>query len=343
MDQPAIETDGEGPTAEVPGLRAPTGMMLGVIEGRAGWTRRRWAIQGAGLLLGLALLGWAISLAAGETNRASWMAMRQAPAGLAASLVGLSLVGVILNGLLFWVTLRPLHRLRPFEVIGVNAIATFLSALPMKMGLATRALIHYRRDGVSVRVMVSWIAAMGALALATLAPLGIAGLWRGHIDGPWWATAIGGAALCNALGVGLGIAAMRRPWLARLSMGSWELVRHPSVVLVHMTLRLADVAVLAGRFALAAAIARVPLDGGEATLLATTYFLLSVLAPAGTLGFREAGVAAVALSQGLDERALALVALTVSAAEFAAGGLLSAPAVIALRPDRLLRRGWKPG
>ncbi len=342
MDQPGNEGDG-GPTIEAHGLRAPEGMTLGAIEGRVGWTRRRLALQGVGLLLGLSLLGWAISLAAGESNRASWQAMRHAPAGLAFGLVGLSVVGVVLNGLLFWITLRPLHRLRPFEVIGVNAIATFLSALPMKMGLATRALIHHRRDGVRLRVMVAWVAAMGALALATLAPLGFAGLWRGRLDGLWWATAIGGAALCNALGVALGRAAQRRPWLARLSMGSWEIVRHPTVVLAHLALRLADVAVLAGRFAFAAAIAHVPIENGQAMLIATTYFLLSVTAPAGTLGFREAGVAAVAMMQGLDERALALVALTVSVAEFAAGALLAAPAVIALRPDRLLRRGWKPG
>lgn len=318
------------------GLLSPDDTPLGVMEGPRGWSRRRIVAQGVGLLISLALLGWAISLALGEGNQASWDAMRSAHWQTVGILVGLSLVSLALNGLMFWLTLRPLRRLKPLEVIGVNAISTFLSILPFKVGLATRVLIHHRRDGVRFRFIVAWMAGMGALALATLIPLAAAGLWRKNLDLLWWVVAIGGLLLCNTAGVVLGRIAERQTWLARLSLGSYQIVRDPATVIGHLALRLLDIAILAGRFTAAAAIAGRALPPDQAILIATTYFLLSVLAPAGTLGFREAGVAALGLARGLDEAALALIALIVSVAEIASAFALAVPAAIALRVDRLL-------
>lgn len=320
------------------GLHSPDRTPLGAMEGPRGWSRGRIVAQSVGLLISLSLLGWAISLALGERNQASWDAMRSAHWQTVATLVGLSLVSLTLNGLMFWITLRPLQRLKPLEVIGVNAISTFLSVLPFKVGLATRVLIHHRRDGVRFRYIVAWMAGMGALALATLLPLAGAGLWRKDLDALWWLVAVGGLLVCNGAGIVLGRLSGRRTWLARLSLGSYEIVRDAPTVVGHLLLRLLDIAILAGRFTAAAAIAGHSLPPDQAILIATTYFLLSVLAPAGTLGFREAGVAALGLARGLDEGALALTALIVSVAELASAAAMAIPAAIALRVDRLLAR-----
>lgn len=323
------------------GLRSPDDTPLGAMDGPRGWSRRRIIAQCAGLLISLSLLGWAISLAISERNQASWEAMRNADWRTVLLLLGLSVSSLALNGLMFWVVLRPLRRLHPIEVVGVNAIATFLSILPFKVGLAMRVLIHHRRDGVRFRFIVAWMAAMGALALAALLPPLAASLWRRDLDLLWWITALGGVLLCNIAGVAIGRASARIPWLARLSFGSHQIVRDSKTVTMHLVLRLTDIAILAGRFTAAAAIVGVILPADQAILVATTYFLLSVLAPAGTLGFREAGVAAIGLAQGLDEGALALVALTVSMAEICSAGALALPSAIALRVDRLLAHRQK--
>lgn len=319
------------------GLQSPGATPLGALEGPRGWSTGRIAVQCAGLLIGIALFAWAVSLALSDANQASWDAIRSAEARVVAAMIGLSLFSLVLNGLMFWCTLLPLRRLAPLEVVGVNAIATFLSLLPFKVGLATRVLIHHRRDGVRFREIVSWIAAMGALALAVLLPLTAAGLWRRDLDILWAVGAGGGILACNVAGVALGRLAEARPWLARLSLGSWRIVRLPATVIAHLALRLLDVAVLAGRFLVAAAIAGVTLPPDQAVLIATMYFLLSVLAPAGTLGFREGGVAGLAILLGYDESSIVLIALIVSAAEIAAAGALALPAAVVLRPDRLLR------
>jgi hypothetical protein len=327
MPQPSTPRDG---------LQSPEGPLLGAIEGPRGWSRRRVVAQIVGLLVSLSLLGWAISLALSDRNQASWEAMRSAHWSTVLTLIALSLLSLTLNGLMFWITLRPLRRLKPMEVVGVNAISTFLSVLPFKVGLATRVLIHHRRDGVPFRHIVAWMAGMGALALATLLPLAAAGLWRRDLDALWWLVAVGGLLLCNGVGVALGRIAKSRPWLARLSLGSHQIVRDPVAVGGHLLLRLLDIAILAGRFTAAAAIAGHALPPDQAILIATTYFLLSVLAPAGTLGFREAGVAALGLARGLDEGALALIALIVSVAEIASAAALAIPAAIVLRVDHLI-------
>lgn len=329
MPQPSTPRDG---------LHSPDRTPLGAMEGPRGWSRRRIVAQCFGVAISLALLGWAISLAMSERNQASWEAMRSAHWQTVVTLIALSLLSLTLNGLMFWITLRPLHRLKPLEVVGVNAISTFLSVLPFKVGLATRVLIHHRRDGVRFRHIVAWMAGMGALALATLLPLAAAGLWRRDLDALWWLVAVGGLLACNGAGILLGRLSGRRTWLARLSLGSYEIVRDPATVTGHLLLRLLDIAILAGRFTAAAAIAGHALPPDQAILIATTYFLLSVLAPAGTLGFREAGVAALGLARGLDEGALALIALIVSVAEIASAAAMAIPAAIALRVDRLMAR-----
>lgn len=318
------------------GLSASAGLLQRTMNPRRRWTPARLVLQSLGLAIGIALLAWAVRLSMSEDNAASLDAMRAAPPTEVAALAALSIVSLILNGLMFWVTLRPLHRLAALDTVLTNSIATFLSILPFKLSLITRVLIHHRRDGVRFKLLVGWVAAMGALGLAFLAPLVLAGLWRGALDTLWWITALGGIALGCLAAVTLGSLAQSKPWLAALSLGSHQIVRHHDAVLGHALFRGLDVIVLAGRFLAAAAIVDQPMPIDQAVLLSTTYFLLSVITPAGTLGFREMGVAAVAFARGLDESAVALIALVVTGAEVITSGALALVGAVRLRLDRLL-------
>lgn len=294
------------------------------------------AVQFAGFVIGVGLLAWAVSIALTEKNRQSLDAVAHAPARVIAWLLTVSALSVLLNGLMFWVVLRPLKRLNVVDTVLTNCIAVALSALPFKINLVVRVLIHHRRDGVAFKDILAWFAAMSAMALGVLVPLGLAGWWRGSIDAMWWVVGVGGVLGLSALGVGLGHLAATRPWLARLSLGADRVARDWRTVLAHTALRMGDVMLLCARFWAAASAAGVDLPAERAVLLATTYFLLSVLAPAGALGFREMGVAGVGLASGADSSQIALVTLVVTAAEFIASGVLCVPAFFRLRPDRLL-------
>lgn len=297
----------------------------------------RTALQVVSLIAGIALLAWAVRLSMSEENARSIAAMRSAPAGEIAALFALTVTSLVLNGLMFWASLRPLHRLDALDTICTNSIATFLSILPFKLGLVARVLIHHKRDGVRFRLLFSWVVAVGALALSILGPLLLAGLWRGRLDALWWATTVIGIGAGSIAAVLLGRVSNRVRWLRLASMGSYQVVQHPSAVIGHGVFRILDVIVLALRFLAASWIIDHALPTEQAVLLSTTYFLLSVLTPAGTLGFREMGVAALGLSQGLDKHVIALIALVVTGSEVIASGALALLGAARLRLDRLLR------
>lgn len=307
-------------------------------RGRALLSWKRWA-QAAGLVAGVALLVWAISLATSEKNRESFEAMRAAPASEVALLVGLTVASLVLNGLMFWVALRPVARLRAIDVVATNSISTFLSVLPFKLSVLARMLIHHRRDGVPLRTLLAWVASVGALGLAVLLPCVVATLVAGRVGALWWTLAIAGVIAANVMAVVCGRLAERVRWLRVMGLGTHVIVRDPHAVGGHLLLRVLDVGALAGRFLAAAAIADLVMPLEQAILLSTAYFLLSVITPAGTLGFREAGTAALASVGGLDAAQIALVALIVTGAEVLVSGVMAAAAFVWIRPDRLLRRG----
>lgn len=320
------------------GLRHAENPVLDSVDVHRSLTPVRIAAQVVGLLIGLALLGWAVSLAFGEQSAGSIEALRRASAGALGLLLGLSLAGLALNGAMFWTILLPLRRLSLLDVFIVNAMATALSVLPFKLGLLTRALIHHRRDRLPFRVLLAWLAAAGALAAGVLLPLAAASLWRGRLDWLWWATALGGTALGAGATVWVGHFAARLPVLRRLLLGSDAILRRWRTVGAHAALRLADIGVLAGRFLVAASIVGYDMAPDRAVLFAATYFLLSVLSPAGTIGFREMGVAGLGWVQKDDQHALALIALVVSASELLCAVTVSLIGSVRIRPDRLLLR-----
>ncbi len=319
-----------------PGLRTPHQSLNPVIEAVESpkrWTRSRIAVQVAGFILGLGLLGLTIYLATTGDNAAQFQHMRDAPPTWLIALLAVSAASIVVNGVMFWFVLLPLRRLNLVDVVAVNAIAVFLALLPFKLGLLIRALIHHRRDGVPFKQLLAWFAAISALALAIVLPMALASLWRGQVDALWWLAALIGPVVCTAVGVGCGRIAPRYPILSRLSLGADAIVKHLSAVVPHFIFRCVDVACLAARFLIAAKILGHEMTLDQAILTGTTYFLLSVVAPTGVLGAREAGTAGVGLVQGLD---VAGIALLVTAAETLAAAALGTLAAWRLRLHAVL-------
>ncbi|MEO1128376.1 MAG: lysylphosphatidylglycerol synthase transmembrane domain-containing protein [Planctomycetota bacterium] len=319
------------------GLHGTEGTVLDVARRR--WTPGRIALQIVGIAIGLALLGWAVSMALSEENRQTLETVWAAPLRLVAAIAGLTLVSIVLNGLTFWVTLGPLRRLSLVDVVGINAIATFLSVLPFKLGFLMRVVYHHRRDRVPFRDIVAWFAAAGALGLAVLLPVGFASLWIGEPTIMWGIAAAGGALLCTAIGVGLSFAALRVRLLHRLSLGADRVIRDQRAVWSQWVLRMSEVCVLGARFYLAARIAGVDLGLARSLLLGAGYFIISVVAPAGSVGVAEMGTVGVARVASIDSEAIVVVALIVTVTQLGVSFLVSGPIWLYLRPERVLVPG----
>jgi hypothetical protein len=102
----------------------------------------RLCVQALGFVLALVLLGWCIRAALSEENREQLERLGNASAGQVLLLLGLSAATLLLNGLLFWVTLRPVQRVPVVDHLATNALATFLALLPFKLGTLVRVAIN---------------------------------------------------------------------------------------------------------------------------------------------------------------------------------------------------------
>lgn len=326
------------PVPTQPGLTTPHHPVLLEIEHPRRRSPARLALQVVGLLLSIGALAWAVRLALAPENRASLERLRDAPASALIPLLASTALSIILNGLMFWLLIRPHRRLPLAGVLSTNAIAVFFSILPFKLGLLSRVLIHHRRDGLPMKLLIAWLAAMAALGLAAFAPLGAVGLLLGELNALWLLLAGLGFLATHALGYACARAAPRYRILSRLSLGADLMLRDVRLLALVACIRLLDAALLSARFMSASAITGHDLAAEQAVLLGTTFFLISVLSPLGALGFREGGVAALALALNLDTQAIALIGLLVSAAEVAVSSIMALVGFVIVRPDRILLR-----
>jgi len=324
-------------------------------------------LQILGFAVGLALLGWCVSIALKKENREHLAALGHATAGQVLALLGLSFVVMLASGAAFRETLRPIKRLPMLEVQATNAIACLLALLPFKLSVLFRVLVHNRRDRVPLLTIGAWFASVGVVILCVLLPMLGAGLWRGRADALWFATAIGGCLamlaavllVANALATPRGWAwaqshYARLPLPANFRHGSpaatallervhegVRMLASPRVVIGCAVLRVIDIGAQAGRIAVAAQIVGHPLPWEHALLAGSVFFLITAAAPSGALGTREGGTAVLisAVLQGVDRGEFTVVVLAVSAAESLVLLFSSMVALAYLRPDRLLRLG----
>lgn len=305
---------------------------------------------------GAAVLVWAARIALKPENRAVLERLRDAPWEYPAALCTLSLLTIVFNGLIFWVQVLPIKRMRIGNALAVNAVASLLSYLPFKVSLFFRVLIHARHDRMNLLTIGAWLASVGVVMLVVFVPLIAAGAWRQRPDLLWGVSSLAGvAALSLAMLCICGWLAKEHHWktvirwldhipmpaLARQflnkPMGPIDRVHegvrmlaHPKAVLPAIALRLIDVSTHAARFYLAAKVLDVPLSVDQAVMAGSIFFLIGVLAPAGQLGVREGGTAALikTIIPTLDLGHFVVVILLVSMTELlvllvaATGGFL---------------------
>lgn len=331
------------------------------------WKR---ALQLLGFLAGLALLGWCIAEAFKPENREQLQRLADAPAWKLALLFALNLAYIALNAQLLWATIRPVRRVPTRSVQAVHAVCVLLSYLPFKLSVLFRLVAHYRRDGVPLLTTGAWLAASGGATLGVVGALAAASAVRGRIDALWFLFAAlallayfafalslcrvcagprgidRAARLTERLGLGVLTRAVRSRRFAELHE-IFAMQAHPGWFGLTIAFRLADLVVQSARFALAASIVGVPIDAQGAFVMAVTFFLIGVLSPAGALGTREAGTAALLGLQAAQDtaggaNAFVVVALAVSASESIATLAAAGVGIAILRPDRLLAKRAGP-
>ncbi len=282
-------------------------------------SRRTWGIlvQIIGFGIGIVLLGWAVRVALGEENRDQLGKLTEATPGELMMLLSLATLSVGFNGIIFWVVINPIHRVRPTDVIATNAIATFLAYLPFKLSVVSRFVIHNRRDKIPILTIGAWILAEAVLMAAVMGPLVLVSLWQREVNLVWWIVSLVssfgctfiGSALARQLAGDVGIARMSRLGLsdrvtghnafARVHTG-FEMLGHPRATLIANTFRLIDIIAFALRFYLAARVLDLPISMEDSLLLGASYFLIGAASPAGMLGTREAGIIAIAGMVGIS-------------------------------------------
>lgn len=324
------------------------------VQTRGGW--RGVALQVAGLVIGLALLGWCVSIALRPGNREQLERLGEAPWWMIGAVVGLSVLSLGFNAGVFWSLVRPSKRLGFGYVLAVNSVATCLAYLPFKLSLVFRFFIHRVRDGIPVATIAAWIAAAGmSLAVvcgpvAGVAALGVRDAWLVPLAGlAAGVIALAAWLVAGALAGPSGMERIRR--MASFSgIGAIErLVRTRTVEHLHAGFgmvgersawwtaigwRACDLAVQSARFWVAARILGLDLEIGPAVLLGVTYYALGAASPSGAIGVREGGATGLAAMLHLDGGAsYAGVTLLVSAAD-------AIPTVLAACAGAAVLRRW---
>ncbi|MBX3364417.1 MAG: flippase-like domain-containing protein [Phycisphaeraceae bacterium] len=305
---------------------------------QAASVRRSWvrvAVRGVIIAAAVGVLWWVVVQAIGHE---ALPRLREATAGQIGAFAALSVATVAINGLIFWMTLLPVRRLRLIDVQATNALATLSAVVPFKFSLLVRVLVHRRRDGLPLLVIGAWFAAMGVIVVAAPAPV-LGGAWaRGGLDFTAIAIAAAGASVVTALLVlgarwfrgEQGLARLAR-WADALRLGvvrravrteafanlhsGFLILSDGRVVGVTMLLRLVDLAVQAARFQVVAHVLGHPLGASEAMLLALAFFMIGVMSPV-MVGVREGGVAKLAAIIGMGGAEIGpVLAVAVAAGE----------------------------
>lgn len=328
----------------------------------------RVALQALTFLAGVALLAYAASVAFGPENQKHLVKLKDAPPSSIALLLLLSLISLALNGLVFWLTLRPVRSTHAPDILATNALAAFLAYAPFKLGLLLRVGIHTRRDRVPLPMVGAWFASVAVTILSTLGALTAVSLLHRRLDALWvgmalgalvavWAVIVWGsklmagetglkrlAGLLGGLSPKLGALVLSERF--RQLHSATSMLASPGHVGLSMGLRVVDIALQAARVPIAAGVLGLSLPYTDAFLIACTSFLVGILSPTGPLGSREVTVILVCKKLGIpDAESFAIVALLVSSAEAAAYGLGAVASILWLGPTRLFtpRAGAEAG
>ncbi len=249
-------------------------------------SRRQIIVQIVGFALGAALLGWCLWIA---VKQGDWSRVRNADLLLIAGLAGFTIVGLLVNGVIFWAVIQPVRHVRLLSMVWLNFLSSLFNYAPIRAGLLARIAYNLRVDQLSLLEIAAWFAAIGlTLAIAVLALLG-ATIVRPQIDWLWWIIL-----LAQVIVAGLVVRVMARgKLLERFGRGIDRMLRAPLGLWGAIVLRIADVAAITGRMWCAAEIMGLDFSWNEIVILSLASLAAS-LNPLGRIGYREAGVAFVA-------------------------------------------------
>lgn len=262
-------------------------------------SRLSWWLHAAGYAVGLGLLAWCIQFALGQGD---WSKVRAASPGLVASLVIASIVSILINGLLFRLTLETVLPVidregKPRRVVlptlaaisWVNWVCTLANFTPMRLGMIARVTYHMRVDRLRWMEIVNWF---GLELLTFLIPIG------GALGATLLLRSFGLAWVVLAIGL-TAVGGVAVWWIAsfpivrRIGGESARIGGDGHALLICLPIRLVDLASNGVRTWCAAQMLGLDLNLADATALACAGLLAS-LGPLGRLGFREAGFAVVA-------------------------------------------------
>lgn len=322
----------------------------------------RITVQLSGFVVGVGLLAYCVRLAFNDRNREGIRRLGEADAGTIAALLGVTAAGFIISGVQFWLTLRPVRRLRPADVLATHFTAILLSYLPFKLSFLFRVAVHRQRDGVPLVMIGPWFGAVGLALLIPTLPIVALARWRPQLD--WiglgvilittlamaWLTSAAARAFGGERGIRLAhraadaqpLGVVRRAVRSdsfRTFDEALGMLRGTGRVAGLMALRLADIAAYAMRFVIVSRMLGTPLSLGDAVLASVVHFFIGVFSPIGSLGAREAGTAGLFdLFGSIDFDRIAVIAVVVTGAELMVAVVLAACGIAWLRPDRLIRR-----
>ena len=251
-------------------------------------TPRKIAAQLVGFLIGAALLGWCIKVAVAQGD---WSRIASADPWLIAGLIGCTIVSLGVNGIIFWLVIRPIQPLRLTDMLLLNLTVSILNYAPIRLGLISRVAYHIRVDRMPLLRMGAWFASLAYTMLLALGSCVMATIIHDEFD-LVWAAIVAGQLLLGGL---LTRAIMNQSLVARYGRGMNEMLSAPASLWGALLLRLFDIGAFVGRMACAVAILQ-----PEAMLAASDVLLLGFAAlalslnPLGRFGFREAAVTLVA-------------------------------------------------
>jgi len=305
-----------------------------------GANRRSVLIQCAGFLIGLALLVWCVHSALNPEAAEGWSRLASASPAVITGLLLCSLFSAFVNGLMFWFSIRPVHRVRHTDMQILNVTAGLLNYAPIRLGAMARVVYHVRVDRIPITVVAAWFALLAGIVLLAAIPAAAILLVRPVIDGLFGVLVVA-SAMAGILGVRIMLRTMLEvKWIGRLTRDAGAIIRDPLALPVATGLRLLDFGAYAVRLWLAIGVLGLTLAPSDAAMLAVIA-LVSGLIPFGRLGFREfcVAIAAQQLATTSDEieSSMAQLALIDSAAEMMVFLPLGAAGLFWYR-SRVLRR-----
>ena len=115
---------------------------------RSGAARiRRTVVNGIGFAVGLGLFIWIVVVAVRDGD---WGRLRDASAWQISGLVVPTIVSCLVNGAMFWVTIRPIKHLRMYDLQWLHVVSSLLNYAPLRLGAIARAAYHLRVDRITM-------------------------------------------------------------------------------------------------------------------------------------------------------------------------------------------------